>query len=299
MRDSRARFIMPEEEAAPYPYRRVWRSLGLELGGLTLMTGVIYALIGIVGVSIPAILRPVLGLGVSAAPLALWFIFSWWTERRAPEPRSNLVIVVLLTALAANAVTIPLIEQILQPQVWLSHSSAITRIVGYTLSVGVAIEITKYLTLRYSIWPRHIRTRMDGVAYAIAASIGFATVANLHSVIIPGITLESLAILVLDTTATGLAAGLFLGFGLAESAIGRPSPFLGPLSLALAALVHGLAVPLRTGLGNAGFSLAGGSASPLLGVAISLAFVVIVALFVSFLFGVSERREREAAAVEP
>jgi RsiW-degrading membrane proteinase PrsW (M82 family) len=235
---------------------------------------------------------------LALAPLGLWLLFSYVAERQAPEPRSALPVVVILTALAANAVTVPLIEQVLQPQAWLSNSSAITRIVGYTLSIGVAVEVTKYLVLRYSIWPGRIRTRMDGIAYAIAASIGMATVVNLHSMTIPGITLDSLAILILDTTATGLAAGLFVGYGLAESALGRPTPFLGPLSLTLAALVHGLAIPLRAGLGNAGFSLAGGAANPILGVAISVGLVVVISALISFLFGASERREREAAAGE-
>jgi hypothetical protein len=299
MRDSRTRFITPEEEAAPFPYRRVWRSLGLEIGLLAGLTAAVYALFGIAGITVPAAIGPAITAAIALAPLGLWLIFSWWAERRAPQPRSRLFIVVFLAALAANAITIPLIEQVLEPQSWLSHNTAITRIVGYTLSVGVATEITKYLVVRYSVWPGLFRTRVDGVAYAIAASIGVATVANLHSLTLPGITPHALAILVLDTTVTNLAAGLFVGYGLAESALGRPTPFLGPLTLALAALVHGVAIPVRTGLGNAGFSLSGGAASPIFGVAVSLLLVMVAAGLVSFLFGSSERREREAAAVEP
>lgn len=299
MRDSRTRFITPEEDSAPYPYRRVWRSLGLELGSLGAVAALVYAAIGVLGVSVPASFGSLIGAGLALAPLGLWFVFSWWAERRAPQPRQRMLTVVVLAALATNAVTIPLIDQVLQPQAWLSHSSAITRIVGYTISIGVATEITKYLVMRYSIWPDQLRVRIDGVAYAVAASIGVATVANLHSLAIPGITPDALAILVLDTTATNLAAGLFVGYGLSESALGRPTPFLGPLSVALAALVHGVAIPIRTGLGNAGFSLRGGAANPILGVAASVLLVILVAVLISFLFGSAERREREAAAVEP
>jgi len=298
MRDTRTRFITPEEEAAPYPYRRVWRSLILELAFLVAVAGGLYALVGLAGIQLPASLTPIIGLGLALAPLGLWLIFSWWAERSAPEPRSSLMIVVLLTALAANGVTVPLIEQVLQPQAWLSQSSAITRIAGYTLSVGIAIELTKYLVLRYSIWPGRIRVRVDGIAYATAASIGMATVVNLHSLAIPNITLPSLAILVLDTTITGVAAGILVGYGLSEMAIGRPTPFLGPISVGLAALVHGLAIPLRTGLGNAGFTLSGGAAHPILGVGISLGLIIVAGVIVSFLFSASERREREAAAGE-
>lgn len=298
MRDPRTRLITPEEEAAPYPYRRVWRSLFLELGLLGIAAGAVFGLVGIAGFALPEALSPLIGIVVALIPLGLWLVFSWWAERRVAEPRTGLLLVLILTALAANGVTVPLIDGLLQPQAWLSHSSAITRIAGYTLSVGVAIEITKYMTQRYSIWPLQIRVRMDGIAYAIAASIGMATVENLHTLAIPGITLPSLAILVVDTTITGIAAGMLVGYGLSESALGRPSPFLGPVMVGLAALVHGLAIPLRTGLGNAGFTLAGGSAHPILGVGISVGLVVVVSLLISFLFGASERREREAEAVE-
>lgn len=298
MRDTRTRFITPEEEAAPYPYRRVWRSLILEIVLLAALAGGIYALVGLAGFRLPASLTPYIGLALALAPFGFWLVFSWWAERRAPEPRSGLMIVVLLTALAANGVTYPLIEQVLQPQAWLSQSSAITRVAGYALSIGIAVEITKYLVLRYSIWPARLRVRVDGIAYALAASIGMATVGNLHNLVIPGITLPSLAILVLDTTVTGIAAGLLVGYGLSEMAIGRPTPFLGPISVGLAALVHGLAIPLRTGLGNAGFTLAGGAAHPILGVGISFGLLIGTGIVVSFLFSASERREREAAAGE-
>ncbi len=299
MRGVNARIVTPDEEVAPYPYRRVWRSLVIEVSGLAALTGVIYVLFGIFGFTLPTQAQDALRLLIGLAPLLLWLVFSVWAERRALQPRTSLIIVAVITALAANAITIPLIEQVFQPQAWLSHNSAITRIIGYTLSVGVATEFTKYLVIRYSVWPGHIHTRMDGIAYAVAASIGFATVWNLRAVFGPQDSLDALAVLVFDTTVTNLAAGLVIGYGLSESALGQPSPFIGPFSLAIAALVQGLAIPLRTGLVNASFSLSGGNALLILGVGISLAALVVVAFIISFLFSSSERREREAAAGEP
>lgn len=299
MRATRTRVVLPDEDVAPHPYRRVWRSLAAEVGALAALTGAVFVAISIAGLALPDALQDVARLLAGLAPLGLWLVFSVWAERRAPQPRAGLIMVAVVTALAANAVTIPFIEQVLQPQAWLSHTSAITRIVGYTLSVGVTTEFTKYLVVRYSIWPARIETRMDGLAYAIAASIGFVTVWNLRAVFGPQETLDALAIVVFDTTITGLAGGLVIGYGLSEMALGQPSPFIGPLSLALAALVHGLAIPLRTGLVNASFSLGGGSALLILGVGISAGLIVAVASVVSFLFTSSERREREAAAGEP
>ena len=298
MRNAGTRFITPEEERAPYPYGRVFRSLIIELAVGGVLLGAVYALFTVLGFNLSGLSRSLLLLAVALVPLASWAAFSWWPERRVPQPRRQLPLVVVITALSAAAITWPLIERVLQPDAWLAQSSAITRILGFTLAVGVPIEFTKYLVLRYSIWPSSIRTRMDGLAYSIAASIGLATVFNLQALAVPGIEPGTLAILVFDNTAIGIAAGMLVGYGLAETAIGRPNPFIGPLTLSLAALVHGLAIPLRTGLTSGGFSLAGGSASPVLGVAISVGLAVVVSIGTSFLISASERREREAEAAD-
>jgi RsiW-degrading membrane proteinase PrsW (M82 family) len=296
---ARTRTVLPDEDIAPYPYRRVWRSLIVEVGALAGVTGGIFALVAILGVTLPEAVQMLARVIIGVLPLGLWLVFSVWAERSAPQPRTGLITVAVIAALAANAVAIPLIEQVLEPQAWLSHTSAITRIVGYTLTVGITTEFTKYLVVRYSIWPGRMETRMDGLAYAIAASIGFATVWNLRAVFGPQEALDALAIAVFDTTVTGLAAGLIIGYGLSETALGQPTPFIGPLSLALAALVHGLAIPLRTGLSNASFSLVGANAVLILGSVISAGLLIAAAFVISFLFSASERREREAAAGEP
>lgn len=298
MREIRTRTIMPEEEAAPYPYRRVWRSLVIETGLFALLTGVYFALGSVFGIRLPAVIDSAARIAVALAPALLWSIFTLLAERSAPQPRTQLLLVAVVTGLASNAITLPLINGVLQPESWLSNASAVTRIIGYTLAVGVAIEFTKYIVIRYSVWPGQFRIRLDGPAYALAASVGLATVSALHLVSDSRLTLDALAIGVFDLTITSYAACLIIGFGLSESALGQPTPFIGPVTLALAALIHGLAIPLRAGLGNATFTLAGGSARPVLGIGLSVGLLVAVAVLVSFLFSAADRREREAAAEE-
>ncbi len=298
MREIRTRTIMPEEEAAPYPYRRVWRSLALETGLLALVTGLFFVLSGVLNVRLPAIADSTVRFAIALAPALLWFVFTLIAERTAPQPRGQLVLVALITGLASNAITIPLINGVLTPESWLYDASAMTRIIGYTLAVGVAIEFTKYVVIRYSVWPRQFRVRLDGPAYALAASVGLATVSALHLVSDARLTLDALAIGVFDLTVTSYAASLIIGYGLSESALGEPTPFIGPVTLTLAALIHGLAIPLRAGLSNASFTLAGGSARPILGIALTIGFLVAIAAPISFLFSAADRRDREAAAEE-
>src|SRR5690606_31017121 len=102
-------------------------------------------------------------LAMSLLPVGLWLIFSWWRERSVPQPRQNLMAVAVISGLAANAISLPLIEQIFQPSRWLPLESALNRIIGYAFTVGLVQAVTLYLTMRFTIWPNQMRIRLDGV----------------------------------------------------------------------------------------------------------------------------------------
>src|SRR5690606_22876577 len=159
-----------EEEV--YPYRRVWRSVIVESLALLVLTLGLFALLGIAGVQLPEAARRPLNYVVAGMPLGLWLVFSLLQERAVPEPRRRLLGVVVVTALAANAVSLPLIEHVFQVERWLPLGNALNRIVGYTFTVGIVQEFTKYLVVRYLVWPNELRTRMDSIAYNLAAAIG-------------------------------------------------------------------------------------------------------------------------------
>lgn len=285
----------PSEEEEIYPYRRVWLSIALEMS--ILFGSVLLILVITRSLQVPVQFRLPVNLAFALLPGILWLIFSWWRERFALRPRNGLIPVAIITGLVANTVGLPLIEDIFQPDSWLSLETAINRIVGYTFTVGLVKSMVIYLVVRFSVWPERFRVRLDGVAYGAASAIGCATVFNLHYVLTNPATPLAAAIYVFTQAVLLLCSGIIIGYGLSEVTFNhRPFPLLLAAAIALSAFVTGLATPLIGGLTNAGISPANpiGAASPILGLLFAAALLLAVSLVFSFLFNVAERHETES-----
>lgn len=289
------RFITPpREEEEIYPYRRVWPSIILEAGVLFGLGGALYLALRFVEIP-PRFYRPI-GLALALLPFALWLIFSWWRERAVPQPRQNLLAIAVVTALAANAVGIPLVEDYLQIDRWLPLESAINRIIGYTFTEGVVEATIMYVVVRYIVWPAGFRTRLDAVAYGAASAVGYATVLNLRLILSNALPPDVAAFRVFDTLALQTAMGTVIGYGLAEVCFNRqPFPLLLSATIALAAFITGVGVPLRSGLTNASLVQGVSSVSPVLGFLFSAGLLFAVSVAFGFLFNNAEREDREAA----
>ncbi len=290
------RTLQPRPEEEVYPYRRVWRSIVIENG---ILVGVVLALVFIpsfLGIRIPKGLQQPTNILLALLPAILWMIFSRLQERRAIQPRKGLLSVAIVSALVANAVGIPLVKDFLKIDEWLSLSSAIDRIIGYTLTVGMIQELLKYLVIRYVAWPGQFRIRLDGVAFAVASAIGYATVQNLHFAIDYNIAVDSMAQRLLITMAMHIGASVIISYGLAELRFGTPSPFMMPFLLGVGAFIVGIAIPVRAGLVNAGFSLNGAFTRPIFGLGFSLVLLVAPIALMAWLYDNAERREQERLA---
>lgn len=288
----------PQEKEEIHPYRRPWRSISIEVAIVLIVTGVLYVLANILGIRLPVSLNAPTSLVVAGLPFGLWLVFSWRAERFVPQPRQRLLAVAVISGLVANAIGIPLINDFLQVDRWLPLESAINRIVGYTFTVGIVQEMLKYLVLRYTVWPDCFRTRLDAVAYSAAGAVGYATVLNLHLVVTNAPPPDVAAVRVFDTLALHLATSLIVGYGLAEIRFGLPTPMFLTSTLALAAFVTGVAIPVRAGLVNPSFSLGTSETRALFGIGFAAALLTAFSLMIAFLYTSAERREREAAPEE-
>jgi RsiW-degrading membrane proteinase PrsW (M82 family) len=288
----------PDEIEEIYPYRRVWWSLALESGILFGAAAVLYIAFSFLSVRLPeAVLQP-LNVLLALLPAGLWLVFSVWRERSATEPRRRLLFVALITALVANAIALPFLDHVLQPDRWLSLANATNRIIGYTFTVGIIQEVLKYVVVRYLAWDTEYRVRLDSVAYTLASAIGYSTVLNLSFVLNNVVTPDVAIIQIVNYVTLNFVGSLIAAYGLAEVRFDNPNPFLLTSMIALAALLNGAVIPLRSGLVNAGFSLVGSTPGVAFGLVVSIGVLVAVAFVVSFLFNAAERRAREAAARE-
>jgi RsiW-degrading membrane proteinase PrsW (M82 family) len=215
-------------------------------------------------------------------PLAAWFVFSYRGERRAIEPRPKLIGMLILGALMANGLLIPLEERLFTPNSWLPDASFFGRVLGFTLTIGIVSEFMRYAVLRYTIWPQCFRQRLDGIAYALAVSMGFATMYNLRIATDPDITLVATALRVASITFSQLSLGLFAGFFLAELKIVRPPIFWMPSGVFGAALLSGFYFAFRNIAIIGGIKLGSTASSPIRG--LLLAAGVVIVMFVVFAF---------------
>lgn len=288
--------LAPEEEPVEaYPYRRVWRTTWLEVIVLFLAAALVY--VGTHVISLwPATLRDENGrLALALLPLGAWLLVSYRGERRAIQPREHMLSILLLGALVANAIAVPLTERVFVPERWLPEQSFFGRVLGYTFTAGFTAEFLKYAVLRYTVWLGHFRQRLDAVAYALAVSLGFATVLNVRYALNADATVVATGLWVASNTFAHLATGLVVGFFLGELRTGRPAVIWMPAGLLMAALLSGLHYGFRAIAIVSGLGIDETASRPIGGLLLS--FVLVSAALIIFAFLIQSADERQEAVV--
>lgn len=280
-----------EAPAEIYPYRRVWRSVALEIGAMLGMVVIV-----LVGVWVN-ILRDVAsrnwGLLLILVPLGVYLWFSVRGEQLAEQPREGLLTVTLFSALLANGVGVPLVDDFFQPRLWLSEASFFTRGLGYAFTFGVTSEFLKYVAIRYTVFPRRFRVRMDGIAYSTAASVGYATVLNLHLIYSGQPTVTAEAIRIATNFISQVSFGVIMGYFLAEMAlVPNRSPFFLAGGLFAGSMVNGLFIAFRSIAVGSGFSV-----RMMNGLLLALFFALLVCLSINFLIENADSRAAARAGV--
>ena len=286
-----------EEQEEFYPYRRVWRTSWFEALVVFGVVAVLVVLSDFLGVLPSTSREPLFKLGLALLPVAAWFFFSYVGEQRVLEPRTGLLGVLVLGALVASGIIIPLEEQVFGSERWLAEVPFFGRVSGYMLTVGFASEFLKYVVLRYSVWPGRFTQRLDGIAYALAVSTGFALVFNLDAALTADATVLATAYRVASITFSNLAVGVIMGFFLAELQIGRVPVFWIPLGLVIAALIRGLYFAFRGVAIVGGLQVGATASSPWRGLLLAMGLLSVMYTVVSFVISNADARMALAGGV--
>jgi hypothetical protein len=284
--------LSPEEDVDEiYPYRRVWRTLIIEMVLLfALMIGIFAAIQFEV---VEDTYLGLLGTGVVLAPLGFFILITIQGERRALQPRTGLLTVVLVSGIVANGVGVPLVNLIFTPEQWLPEAGFFTRIFGYMLTVGVTAEFLKYAVVRYTVWPNNFTMRVDGIACGVAAALGYATVFNLRDMLLEQPTLSAGTFQVVTFVYWHISIGAILGYFLAELAIGQPSLIWLPLGLFIGSFLNGIYAAFR------GIAIVGGLGNRAIGgVLVITGFSIVVLGIMSFLIDSADRRMEQQTGIE-
>ncbi len=278
------------EEGDRYLQRRVWRTAWLEASLLLVITAALVFGTRLFELTLPNPVERALSFGYAALPLCLWLGISYTAERRALQPRRNLIAVLVLGGLAASGVAIPLTE-LFSPEEWLSTTTGLNRIIGYMLTIGVVHEFLKYAVLRYSVWRTELNTRLDAVAYAMAAAIGFATALNIHFALNNTLNLPSAALRMTEITLAQVAISPIMAFALYDMRKPTVSIFTPLVGLLIASLFNALSIVIRAGLIVSGVSRTATSNNAIYGLGMAVFLVVVLFTAMSFLVRSADERE--------
>jgi RsiW-degrading membrane proteinase PrsW (M82 family) len=246
------------------------------------------------------------GLILALVPAALWLIFFYQQDRLEPEPVGNVARMFVIGLALAGAIGIPLTDQLFAVQSWL-YRDALTTWVGSIFITGAVAAFIIYATVRYFMFDEaEFDERTDGVVYATAAALGYATSLNLQFILANGgARLGTGEIFVAEVALAFAAFGGLLGYFLGRAKLEQDPIWWLPLGLVLTALLGGLFVILRGQLDPGSIVIVGrGSGLPSFnGLILAGILAVIVTAIVSYLIARDIKRsldaKQPAATVDP
>ena len=250
--------------------KHVWRDEFLLIVGLCAFVGIVYALDGALQPQFTPTTLVLTGVFLALVPAAIWLTFFYLQDRAEPEPKSFIMGVFALGALLAGAVGVPVIENLFRTSHWI-YTDTLTKIVGGILVVGFTQEFLKYAAVRYSIYnSSEFDEPTDGVIYATAAGLGYATVLNIQFVVSNGGVDLGAGILRMAVVALGQAAfsgitGYFLGRAKFES----EQIWWMPLGITLAAIFNGIFTWMQVIVTRPTITLSGSTSNTWMGLALA------------------------------
>ncbi|MCP5097240.1 MAG: PrsW family intramembrane metalloprotease [Chloroflexi bacterium] len=223
------------------------------------------------------------GVVIAIIPAGIWLAFFYRRDRLEPEPKHLVFQLFLLGGLLASAIGIPIVNNLFDVPNWLSSSSLWAQLLGGWLIVGCVQEFLVYTAVRFSIYnAAEFDEETDGVVYATAAGIGYATVLNIAFVASSGgVALGSGSIrIVLTTLAHASFAGV-IGYFLGRQKFEKRPLWWMPVGLLIASGINSLFFLFRSMLTAGSLSASGGGANPWLGLMLAVVLTGIVTGFLS------------------
>ena len=222
--------------------RGLWVASVLEVIGLLAFVGIMALVARLMPASgLQGSTLITIGLIMAAVPAVIWMIFFYQQDQVEPEPKRYIIAVFLLGVLVANAVATPLLERLFRVQDWL-YTNTTVQIVGSILVIGIIQEFCKWLAARFSgRRAAEFDERTDGIIYATAAGLGFATMLNFNYILSNGgVDLGVGAIRIVETTLAHASFAGIMGYFLGQARFERTPVYYLPLGLLLAATFNGL-----------------------------------------------------------
>lgn len=258
------------ESKSIHERKHVWRDEILLIVVMCVFVGIVYALDGALKPQFTPSTLLLTGVFLALVPAFIWLVFFYLQDRAEPEPKGFVLGVFALGALFASGIGIPVIEGLFRTSHWL-YTDTLSKIIGGILVVGFTQEYLKYAAVRYSIYnSEEFDEPTDGVVYATAAGLGYATVLNINFVVSNGgVDLGAgvirMAVVALAQAAFSGITGYFLGRAKFES---EPIWWM-PLGITLAAIFNGVFTWLQVIVTQPNITLSGSTTPTWMGLVLA------------------------------
>ena len=223
------------------------------------------------------------GIILAIVPAIIWLAFFYRRDLLEPEPKHMVFQLFVLGGLLAAAIGVPLLNNVFEIPTWLSSSSFISQLLAGWLIVGCIQETLVYASVRFTVYnTAEFDEETDGVVYATAAGIGYATVLNILFVINSGgVALGNGAIRIVLTTMAHAAFAGVIGYFLGRQKFEERPLWWMPLGLLTAALINSVFFYLRGMLSSGSMSASGGAANPWIGLILAVILTAVVTYAIS------------------
>jgi len=276
-----------DEHYAKATHKRstVWRSAIVAVVGLLVFVGAVIGLDVALNPDLTGAGLILTGVVLSIVPAGIWLFFFYLQDRLEPEPVGHVARMFVIGLALAGAVGIPLTDQLFRVQEWL-YRDTLSQWLGSIFIIGGVEAFLIFATVRYFIFDSpEFDERTDGVVYATAAALGYATALNLQFILTSGgAELGGAEVFVAEVALAHAAFGGLLGYFLGRAKLEQEPLWWLPAGLGLTAVLTG-AFKLVSGLVDPGtISVGGGGGLPSF-TALLLAggLAIVVTIVVSFL----------------
>jgi RsiW-degrading membrane proteinase PrsW (M82 family) len=289
-------FCAEHYESATHERKGSWRSIIALVVVLVVFVVAVYALDAAIKPVFTGTTLVLTGIMLALVPAAIWLAFFYQQDRLEPEPVGYVLGVFALGALLAAAVGIPLLDKVFRVGNWL-YADTLTTILGSILVVGFTQEFLKYAAVRFSLYnSAEFDEPTDGIIYATAAGLGYATVLNIQFVVANGgvnlgAGVIAMAVVALAQASFAGITGYFLGRAKFEA---DPIWWM-PLGVTLAAIANGLFNWLRGLITRGGISLSGSTGNSWLGLILA---ALVAAAILGLLLWLIRRNIKSALAAK-
>ena len=218
-----------------------WQSSLMAIVGLIVFVAVVVGLDAALKPRLTGTALILVGVLLAIIPAVIWLVFFYLQDRLEPEPKKEVVKIFIVGLALAGAIGIPLTYQVFHVQEWL-YRGTVPLVLASFFIVGAIEAFIVYAAVRFFIYDSpEFDERTDGMVYATAAGLGYATALNVQFILSSGgVALGAAEIVVAEVALAHAAFAGVLGYFLGRAKMERETIWWLPMGLILATALNGL-----------------------------------------------------------